>query len=198
MSTLETFSPLRDLARQPSRKPRELATVNLRALTPFQRALLVIDGTVTKFIEAYKLEPVEIHCLRQQREALAEPDEWLEAAAGTEVILRQVLIRGEFSRELYVYAVSRVAIGRLPSSIASALEKEGAGLGRLLNETSLETRREILWFGKGALDDPPRPVAQAADGEFLSRTYRIVIAGKPVALLQENFPAGTSSLPSHV
>jgi hypothetical protein len=57
---VDGFNPLKDLFAAQSSKPETLREVNLRALSPFQRALLVIDGTVTKFIEAYTMEPVEI------------------------------------------------------------------------------------------------------------------------------------------
>jgi hypothetical protein len=45
----EGFDPLRHVMLAQSSKPRELSSVDLRTLTPFQRALLVLDGTVTKF-----------------------------------------------------------------------------------------------------------------------------------------------------
>lgn len=50
------FDPFADLLSAQASRPLELRPVNLRTLTPFQRALVSIDGTVTKFIEAYTLE----------------------------------------------------------------------------------------------------------------------------------------------
>ncbi len=44
------FSPLNELLTAQAAKPAGLSAVNLRVLSPFQRSLLVIDGTVTKFI----------------------------------------------------------------------------------------------------------------------------------------------------
>ena len=41
-------------------KPSDLEEMNLSQLTPFQRALLTIDGTVTQLIEAYTFSPVEV------------------------------------------------------------------------------------------------------------------------------------------
>lgn len=198
MSMVKTFSPLKDLASHPSRRPANLTEVNLRALTPFQRALLVIDGTVTKFIEVSRLEPVEIVQLKHERTSLAANDEWLAAEAGADVVSRQVSIRGELSRALFVWARSLIAADRLPATIATALQTEGAGLGRLLNEARLETRREILWFGRGTPTGLPSSIQESAGDDFLSRTYRILFAGKPIALIEENFPASTSRLPSHV
>ena len=59
-SGLKQFDPLRDLAVAQFALPDELTPINMRTLSPFQRALLVIDGTVTKFIEAYKNEPIDV------------------------------------------------------------------------------------------------------------------------------------------
>ena len=63
--------------------PAGVSGVNLRALTPFQRALLVIDGTVTKFIEAYVMEPVKVRILGNDWHRLSAGHTWLEADAGT-------------------------------------------------------------------------------------------------------------------
>ena len=41
-------------------RPPELGELDLRTPTPLQRALLVLDGTVTKFIEAYTMKPLDI------------------------------------------------------------------------------------------------------------------------------------------
>ena len=59
------FDPMNDLLTAQSSRPSHLRRVNLRTLTPFQRALMVIDGTVTKYIEAYMMEPVNVIRLGQ-------------------------------------------------------------------------------------------------------------------------------------
>ena len=50
-------------------KPSDLEEINLSQLTPFQRALLVTDGTVTQFIEAYTLSTVEVVLLHQRHKS---------------------------------------------------------------------------------------------------------------------------------
>src|SRR3990172_4462473 len=77
------FDPLSDLFVAQFAKPPDLGIVNLRALTPFQRALLVIDGTVTKFIEAYTMEPVTVRIISHEQRRLSAENAWLEAEAGT-------------------------------------------------------------------------------------------------------------------
>ena len=59
------FDPLSDLLVAQPEKPAHLKDINLRTLTAYQRALLTIDGTVTKFIEAYVMEPIMVKLIEQ-------------------------------------------------------------------------------------------------------------------------------------
>ena len=61
---------MKDLFAAQFAKPSDLEEMNLSQLTPFQRALLVIDGTVTQFIEAYTFSPVEVVLLHQETQTL--------------------------------------------------------------------------------------------------------------------------------
>jgi len=190
------FDPLADLSTAQFARPRDLGLLNLRALSPFQRALLVIDGTVTTFLEAYTLEPVDIVRIAHSEMPLAEANAWLDAPQDTAVTLRHVLIQGRYSRVLYVYAVSLVVTERLPPAARRRLEMDGEGIGRVLHATRLETRREVLWFGREHATDLPAAVRDASDGEFISRTYRIFHRARPIALISERFPVGADRLPS--
>lgn len=196
MGNAADFDPVNQLSTAPLARPEGLGPLNLRALTPFQRALLVIDGTVTTFIEAYTLEPVDIERVSHVVRPLTEPDPWLEAEAGTMIALRQVLIQGRYSRTLHVFAVSLVAVERLPAVARERLEVEGEGIGRVLAASRLETRREVLWYGRERAADLPEAVRSRCDGEFITRTYRILSAGRPIALISERFPIGAERLPS--
>ena len=63
----------------PSSTDPDLQPINMRALSPFHRALLVIDGTVTTFLEAYTLEPIEVVKIGQAVQELAAESPWLDA-----------------------------------------------------------------------------------------------------------------------
>jgi len=69
---------------------------------------------------------------------------WLELAEGSEVVACQVLLRGRYSATVYAYAVSRLAPERLPPYLLQDLVTEPAGLGRVLLNSQIENRREIL------------------------------------------------------
>jgi len=195
MNQTAVFDPVSQLSTAPFARPRNLHPINLRALTPFQRALLVIDGTVTTFIESYTLEPLDIERLSHVVRPLEDADPWLGVPAGTTAAVRHVLIKGRYSRALYVHAISFVLLDRLPESARRELEIDGAGIGRVLSASAIETRREVLWFGREhAADLNLGP--EAGDGEFITRTYRILSGGQPIALITERFPVGSERLPS--
>lgn len=182
------FDPFTDLLSAQASRPTNLHPVNLRTITPFQRALLSIDGTVTKFIEAYTLEPIESVLLCQQNQTLQTNHPWLALAAPCKVIARQVLLRGRYSATVYAYAVSLLAPERLPPTLVHDLAHEPAGIGRVLLNSQIEHRREILWYGRECAINLPEAIEQYTGNEFISRTYRIIAGEQPVMLINEKFP----------
>ncbi|MGH8651612.1 MAG: chorismate--pyruvate lyase family protein [Gammaproteobacteria bacterium] len=183
------FDPFRDLLANPdSSRPGDLGTVDLRALSPFQRVLLANDGTVLKVLEAYTLEPVESIRLKQESRQLESDHAWLEAPRGTEVVARQVLLHGRHSAATYAYAVSLLVTARLPADLLCNLAVEQRGLGHVLLNSQIENRREILWHGRERVDDLPEEIARLTGNAFISRTYRIIAGGQPIMLINEKFP----------
>jgi chorismate-pyruvate lyase len=190
--------PIADLFVAQAARPSHLVDVNLRILSPFQRALLATDGTVTKFIEAYKMQPVDIRLLRQETRKLSSSHVWLEVQGHTDVVVREVALQGRDSQEIYAYAVSLIVPDRLSEPSRRALEVDGEGLGRILLKGRAETYREILWCGKERPTILPDMLRHLRGREFLSRTYRIIAAGKPIMLINEKFPChGDDALPLH-
>lgn len=182
------FDPFADLLAASEARPAHLRTVDLRMLTPFQRALLVIDGTVTKFVEAYGMEPIEVIRLKQEEQLLAQPHRWLEVAKDTPVIARQVLLHGYYSGIVYAYALSLLVPSRLPADLLERVAVEPGGLGRVLLGSQIENRREVLWYGEETLGDLPAEIRDWTGDSFISRTYRIITQGQPAMLINEKFP----------
>ncbi len=191
------FDPLSDLLVAQPEKPAHLKDINLRTLTAYQRALLTIDGTVTKFIEAYVMEPIMVELIEQDTLETQVRHPWLEIEAGTQVITRQVVLVGKYSKKLYAYAVSLLVHDQLPEAVREDLKVHPQGIGRVLIKNKLETRREVLWYGRENLDDLPETVACRSDGRFISRTYRVVCQGKPFMLINEKFPMSDGQVLSH-
>jgi chorismate-pyruvate lyase len=191
------FDPLGDLLVAQSARPAHLAEINLRALTPFQRALLVIDGTVTKFIEAYTMEAVEVVPLAQSVRVLPADHVWLEAPSGAEVLTREVLLRGQQSRRIYAYALSLILPERLPGDFVKRMASGPKGIGGALLGTRLESYRDILWYGKERIQHLPDPIKHLENTDFISRTYRVLANGHPIMFINEKFPSGEDPMPSH-
>lgn len=182
------FDPLAGLFMAQDRRPAGLAPVDPAALSPLQRALLVIDGTVTRFLEAYALEPVSVVPVAQQAMVLATDHEWLAAPAGTPVLRRSVLLSGARTGRCFAFAESTICTDRLPANLLDGLLRGGLSIGQVLLQPGVESRREGLWYGRERLDALPPEVAAVAGPEFLTRSYRVSAASRPLMVITERFP----------
>ena len=173
-------------------KPATLKEINLARLTSFQRGLLVTDGTVTQFIEAYTFMPVEVVLLQQTKQTLPTEHAWLQLSAGEEVISRQVVLQTHSPDKspaiTHTYADSLIVPKRLSKCILDGLESNKHGLGGLLRHSGLETRRELLWCGIETLTDLPSAIAHLEGKPFVSRAYRVFSDQAPLMLINEKFP----------
>ena len=173
-------------------KPEAVKEISLTRLTPFQRGLLVTDGTVTRFIEAYTLTSVEVVLLQQTKQTLSTEHAWLQLPAEEEVISRQVALQthsqDKSSPTIHTYATSLIVPQRLPQSLLDGLTTNKQGLGGLLQHSDLETRRELLWCGIETLTDLPPAVAHLEGETFISRAYRLFVDQEPIMLINEKFP----------
>ena len=173
-------------------KPATLKRINLTRLTPFQRGLLVADGTVTRFIEAYTFMPVEVALLQQTKEILSTKHTWLQLPAGADVLSRQAILQTHSHEKpspiIHTYADSLIVPQRLPASILNGLASDKRGLGGLLRHSGLETRRELLWWGIETLTDLPLAIEHLEGEVFISRTYRVFANQEPLMLINEKFP----------
>src|SRR5690606_18936989 len=150
--------------------------LKLKDLPPLLRTLLVTDGTVTKVLEAYFWEPVDVRakCLEVVKAAQSIP--WLNLSAGEEVLARHVQLVGEQSGTLYAEAFSAVRLNEFEPPLQQSLVEGSVGIGVLLRESGLETYREIMTVGV-------EPDPEERDDEWVYRTYRITSDKKPVILI---------------
>lgn len=173
-------------------RPAMSKELNIARLTPFQRGLLITDGTVTRLIEAYTLAPVEVVLLHQAKQTLCTEHTWLELPAGAPVIARQVVLQtssiGNDTPKIQAYATSLIVPQHLPKGILDGLGSDPAGLGGILQNSGLETRRELLWCCCETARDLPKAIAHLEGEPLLSRTYRVFANKKPIMLITEKFP----------
>jgi len=187
ISKVELFDPLAQIFVAQSQRPGHLEDVNLRTLNPLERALLVIDGTVTRFLEAYWMEPIEVVNLGQTEESLKKDHKWLELPGGCTVVSRRVLLRGRYSDRVYASAASLVDPERVKDAVKDKVGDMQKGLGRMLLSGRAEQYRELLWFGKESPTDLPGEMRTLSSEYCLMRTYRIIVKGKPAMMITEWF-----------
>ena len=176
-------------------RPDGLCDLDAASLTPFQRALLVIDGTVTQFIEAYTAERVDVTCLSQKRRVLTQPHRWLEAESGARVMARDVLLKGAKTGAVYAYGTSLIAPERLEGALLTGVEGAEESLGRLLRQNRAETYRELLWHGLEPADAPPSPGMENDHQPHICRSYRMINRGRPLMVIVERFPLNLAESP---
>jgi chorismate-pyruvate lyase len=156
--------------------------IAIDTLPPFLRALLVTDGTVTKIIEAYFWEPVIVDTLRQEFISAEAKIPWIDVVSEDRVMVRQARLRGGDSGKHYAHAFSVIRTELIPSHFRQRLIDREIGIGALIRDSGLESYREVMEVGI----EPAAPADETSAG--VSRTYRIIIAGKPVILITETFP----------
>ena len=194
-SESERFDPVAGFFSAQADRPARLRPVIAAELTPLQRALLVIDGTVTTFLEAWAFEPVAVTRLWQRSQMLAGPDRWLALPTGAVVTERAVLLSGAHSHGFFAWAESRINAACWPAAMREMLEAGVAGLGQILLASGLDTRREGLWYGREQAQSLPGPVAALSDGDFLTRSYRVTAQGQPLMVITERFAWQSGALP---
>ncbi len=173
-------------------RPPGLVEVKLSRLTPFQRALLVTDGTVTRFIEAYTLSPVEVTLLHQDKQILYTAHSWLQLPIGAQILERQVVLQTSSidsqTPKIHAYAISQIVPQRLPKSILDDVESGIEGLGTLLKKSMMETRRNLLWWGVERGGKFPSSIQHLKTKSILTRTYNVIADKVPLMLITEKFP----------
>jgi chorismate-pyruvate lyase len=187
-SATYVFDPIRGFCPKDSLTTSDSKGLNFEKMSPFLRALLVTDGTVTKFLEAFLWEPIEVHRVAQEDSLSDRSIPWLEIEPGMSLLRRQVLLQGLFSRRVYTFAESLIRTDRLWNGLREDLLQGRLGMGELLRDRRMETYRELLVYGRQEVG-PLSPLLNLEPGEpLLFRSYRIFNKKLPTILITEKFP----------
>ena len=162
--------------------------VDLTRLSPIQRVILATDGTLTKVLEAYLSEHIELVKLDEQLIVTDEAVPFLEIEAGREVIERKILLRGENSQENLLYARSLIVPDRLTEQHRHDLLESGQTIGRIWLEHRIETFKEMVETKRESAGDLAQYFGISVEDTILYRTYRVYTKRKPVMLITEKLP----------
>lgn len=157
-------------------------------LPPFLRVLLVTDGTVTRSLEAYFLERIEVVVLAHAETPSDRGHPEIDAARGDSILDRQVVLRGQVSGCAYAFAESIFAIDRVPPAVRRQLIEERKGIGEVLRAGRLETYRELYAIRRAEAGEWARNLGIDASAEVAIRDYRIFLEGRPAIRIEEVFP----------
>ena len=150
------------------------------------RMLLHTDGSVTALLEASFGAPVTVETLVNEiDDRLPTPIE-LDLAHNRPVLWRRAILRVDDHPVLR--ASSIIALDRLDARARAALVAGNEPIGRVLQ--ALDTRREMLSSTAGTATDADRDELELDVGERVhARTYRILSAARPLAVVSERIPS---------
>ncbi|MEP0357634.1 MAG: chorismate pyruvate-lyase family protein [Paraglaciecola sp.] len=162
--------------------------MDMEALPPFLRTLLVTDGTVTKSLEAFFWENIKVEKRWQEEFILTMDLPFIQAKVDDLTLKREVILRGVSTNDIYAYATSYLRTELLDENIKAQMIEGKIGIGELLREIGLETYREIVDFGREVFQAYNRLDGEPEYVETIYRTYIIHIGGKPAMQITERFP----------
>jgi chorismate-pyruvate lyase len=165
-----------------------LNDIDFQNLPPILRTLLVSDGTVTKLLEAYYGESIEVKRLFHGEQPIAEDIPALDVKQGDSVLHRQVLMCGVKTGTIYSYAQSYIRADLLWPGVRDDLVQGRLGIGELLRGRRVETYRELLTCRSGPANELARDLEVGEDDLLISRAYRIFVGGKPCIFIVDKFP----------
>jgi chorismate-pyruvate lyase len=133
-------------------RPARLADVPFEELPTALRLLLASEGTLAAALEAAALAPIVADVEGHEAMRLdADNARWLRAHPGDTALSRRTALRVASTGRLLVHADSVLLLDRLPPEFTDTLAHASGGLGQAFTALALETRRELLWFGRTAI-----------------------------------------------
>jgi len=182
------FDPLTGFRLTSDHSPIADDPFHLSTLPPFLRVLLVTDGTVTKNIEAYFLEPVEVDVLAHAYTTSDRDYPDIEVVPGDPILRRCVILRGRITKSAYAFAESIIAGNRVPSDMKHKLIEGTKGIGELLRESKKETYRELSRVKQAAAGEWAVHLGVEKNAGVLIRDYNIHLDGRAAIQIEEVFP----------
>lgn len=157
-------------------------------LPPFLRVLLVMDGTVTRSLEAFFWEPIDVEVLIHDSVPSEQSYPQIGIDYGERIILRRVILRGRVRGTAYAFAQSVIAEKRISSELCDELVMAKKGLGEVLLSMRQRTFREILSVRQAEAREWAAELEVDPAASVLVRQYTICHETEPAILVEEIFP----------
>lgn len=162
--------------------------IEFAELSLIQRIMLMTDGTLTKMLETYTQEYIDVIKLSEKESILAEdiPSMWI--MAGRSVVDRKILLQGCTTRRNWLYAESIVIPDRLDEEFQYHLLASRTPIGKLWVKHKLETFKERINYWREPAGDLAFHFDLNRTDSLLARTYLVYSNGKPTMMITEKFP----------
>jgi long-chain acyl-CoA synthetase len=181
------FDPRTGFAiKEPGATPED-TVIDLSTVTPFLRALLVTDGTVTKNLEAYFWEPIEVELLSHAEEQSDRAYPEIGVPAQATIVRRRVVLRGRMTGSAYVFADTVMTTAGVSEDLRRSLVDERKGIGELLRARRLETYRELVGVERAVAGEWAGHLGLDPSANVVVRRYTIYLQQRPAMLIAEVF-----------
>jgi chorismate-pyruvate lyase len=188
MSSSSSYNPIDGFNRENAPGNATVNGIDFDKLPPILRTLLVSDGTVTKLLEAYFWEPIQVKRLFHGEQQAAADIPALDLKQGDPVLHRRVLMCGITTGRIYSYAQSHIRADLLWPGVRDDLVQGRLGIGELLRGRRVETYREPLSYELTPAGELARELEVKEDDLLISRAYRIFVGGAPTIFIVDKFP----------
>ena len=158
------------------------------SLSPFQRILLIANGTITQMIEAYTNEQIKLKKLSEEVVILDHDIPEMELTRGHEVVQRKILLQGHISRRNYIYAESILVLDRLEEKIRDELIKTNTPIGKVWVDQKVEIFKENIDLGKEPAEELAHFFKIDPADKLLFRTYSVLSNRQYTMMITEKFP----------
>jgi chorismate-pyruvate lyase len=188
MSSSSSYNPIDGFHRENTPGNGTVNGIDFDKLPPILRTLLVSDGTVTKLLEAYFWEPIQVKRLFHGEQQAVGDIPALDLKQGDSVLHRRVLMCGITTGRIYSYAQSYIRADLLWPGVRDDLVQGRLGIGELLRGRRVETYREPLSYELTPAGELARELEVKEDDLLISRAYRIFVGGAPCIFIVDKFP----------
>ena len=162
-----------------------LTPLDVSTLDPFLRGVLLDDCVVTRALRAHASAEVKVS-VEEQVDVRVSFHRDLPVGGGSRLARSapRVSIALDRSPAPTLFAESFVVADRLPPGILASMATSGKGIGEVLEDLGIPTRREVLCLG---VSDGVPWRSQLDVGPAVVRLYRIVANRCPAILINEAF-----------
>jgi len=163
-------------------------TSSLATLSPVLRSLLVTDGTVTKFLEAFFWEPIDVELLLHAEAESGRDYPDMGVQAKDPLLRRRVILRGRFTTSAYVFAETIIASNGFSPIFRRMLVEGRKGIGEIIREERVETYRELMAVERTCAGQWAGYLGLETTARVTVRRYNIRHSGRVVTQITEVFP----------